>query len=277
MRLVPALSALVFLTACAPAATVAVTPDHPASPDAPTAPSSLQLSALAPAPAPRLPAVLRPTSDGMPAMDSAQMRDGASARASAVDHAAMGHTMPMSSDRPAASASASPMPDSPMAEALDAYLALHDALASDDAAGARAHGAHFAAAFDALAEAPPAADPHFWHSRSADVQAVRTAAADLVDAPDLAASRVAFGHASVPFARLVEAAGLPEGVEIERFRCGMAQNVPDGGIWLQRPGALRNPYFGAAMLTCGSRTGSLSAAPPTTTDAPVPSSTHAGH
>jgi Cu(I)/Ag(I) efflux system membrane fusion protein len=159
-----------------------------------------------------------------------------------------------------------------MAEALGAYLAVQDALASDDQAEAIAHGAHFASAFEALAEAPPAGEPHFWHSRSDDVGAVRAAASELAGAADLAAARLAFGHLSVPFARLVEEAGLPEGLALDRYRCGMARDVPDGGIWLQRPGATRNPYFGAAMLTCGARTSSLAVRV-----APASHGTHGDH
>lgn len=273
MRLVPALAALVLLTACAPAATVALGPDHPASPEAQATEYTLSVAALDPAPAPRLPTALRPAPSadragmdhaamGHAGMDHAAMGHAAPA-AQPVDHAAMGHAPAETRATGHAvmghAASEARPSASPMAEALGAYLALHDALASDDQAGALAHGAHFAEAFDALAEAPPDSDPHFWHSRGADVQAVRAAAADLAGAADLAPARIAFGHASVPFARLVEAAGLPEGLELDRYRCGMAQGVPDGGIWLQRPGATRNPYFGAAMLTCGSRTGSLAA------------------
>lgn len=257
MRSISALAALVFLTACVPAATVAVGADHPASPDAPTARASAPMAALTPAPEVRLPEALRPASDDAPAMDHTAMRDDAPT----VDHAAMGHTMPAPSERPDAPTAASPTTGaptaSPMAEALDAYLAVHAALAQDDVAGAAAHGAHFATAFGALAEAPPAGDPHFWHSRSADVAAVGTAADALAGAETLDAARVAFGELSVPFARLLEAAGAPEGYALARFTCGMYRDAPEGGVWLQRDGDTRNPYFGAAMLTCGTRNGAI--------------------
>ena len=267
MRLVPALAALVLLTACAPAATVAVGPDHPASPAAPAGRASVPMAALTPAPAARLPDALRPASADAPAMDPVvtradAMTGDAAGDAPAVDHAAMGHTMPATSERPAAPAAdaSTPGAPAPMAEALDAYLAIHDALAQDDAAGAAAHGAHFASAFGALAEAPPAGDPHFWHSRSADVAAVRTAADALAGAQALGTARVAFGELSVPFARLVEAAGAPEGYALARFTCGMFRDAPEGGVWLQRDGDTRNPYFGTAMLTCGTRNGAVAAA-----------------
>lgn len=246
MRSVPALAALLFVTACAPSATVAVGPDHPALPDAPTARASASMAALTPAPAARVPDALRP----------------ATGDATTVDHDAMGHTMPRPADRPAAASPAADAPTdaSPMTEALDAYLAVHDALVQDDAAGAAAHGAHFATAFAALAEAPPAGDPHFWHSRSADVAAVRTAASALAGAEPLDAARVAFGEMSVPFARLLEAAGTPEGYALARFTCGMYRQAPEGGVWLQRDGDTRNPYFGTAMLTCGTRNGPVAPA-----------------
>lgn len=144
-----------------------------------------------------------------------------------------------------------------MAEALGAYLALHDALASDDAEGARAHGRHTARAVAVWLDTPPDSDPHLWHRNADDASALRAAADDLAAASDLATIRVAFGHLSVPFARIVEMSGTPDGMVLERHRCGMARDVPEQGIWLQRAGPVRNPYFGSAMLACGTRTGTV--------------------
>ena len=30
----------------------------------------------------------------------------------------------------------------------------------------------------------------------------------------------------------------------------MTTGAPEGGVWLQRAGPVRNPYFGTAMLMC---------------------------
>ena len=143
----------------------------------------------------------------------------------------------------------------PLQKALDAYLAVQAALASDgvDPVAAQA----LAAAFDAAAEKAPAGDPHFWHSRSGEVGAARQAAAALAAATELDAARIAFGQLSVPFASLVQQHGVPAGYDLARFTCGMAKGVPEGGVWMQREGELRNPYFGAAMLSCGRRDGAV--------------------
>ena len=271
-----------LLGACAPSQVAAPAPGHPASPDVQPGPATVEVATLAPVPPPDLPAVLRP--DGHPPAGSMVGMDPAAADG-AMDHAAMGHDemATMGADEASMSHTAmnhgrtafetpSPTPPerlgdvppapvsmdaalTPLTETLDAYLALHDALASDklDAAAAQA----FSTAFDRAVAEAPAEDPHLWHARSAEVNAVRDAAAALAGAGDLAAARAAFGEMSVPFVALVRAHGVPAGYDLARFTCGMAQDVPEGGVWLQRDGELRNPYFGAAMLTCGRRDGAL--------------------
>lgn len=267
------LLAALGLAGCAAATAPAVAPDHPAAVTASSTEAIVEVAALAPAPQPDLPAPLRPDGrppgGGMEGMDhdpieeaptrmEGQMEgmdhDGTmEVDEAAMSHAAVNHGDDLSGDVNVA--------DSPMAEALDAYLAVQDALASDDPDAAAAHGAHFEVAFGALVEAPPDDDPHLWHARSADVDAVRTAAAALAGAggsrasPEqaLAEARTAFGALSAAFARLVEAAGMPEGYAVERYTCGMVAEAPEGGVWLQRRGDPRNPYFGTAMPTCGTR------------------------
>ena len=271
-----------LLGACAPPQVAAPAPGHPASLDVQPGPATVEVAALAPAPPPDLPAVLRP--DGHPPAGSMVGMDPDAAHG-AMDHAAMGHDemATMGADEASMSHTAmnhgrtvfetpSPTPPerlgdvppapvtvdadtNPLTETLDAYLALHDALASDqfDAAAAQS----FAAAFDRAVAEAPSDDPHLWHARMEEVEAVRAAAAALASAGDLAAARTAFGELSVPFVALVQAHGVPAGYDLARFTCGMAQDVPEGGVWLQRDGELRNPYFGAAMLTCGRRDGAL--------------------
>ena len=277
-----------LLGACAPSQVAAPAPGHPASPDVQPGPATVEVAALAPAPPPDLPVVLRP--DGHPPAGSMVGMDP-SAVEGAMDHAAMDHEetaghdgmATMGADDASMSHTAmnhgrtvfgtpSPTPPerlgdvppapvsmdtapTPLTQTLDAYLVLHDALASDqlDAAAAQS----FAAAFDRAVAEAPADDPHLWHARMDEVEAVRAAAAALAGAGDLAAARVAFGEMSVPFVALVRAHGVPAGYDLARFTCGMAQDVPEGGVWMQRDGELRNPYFGAAMLTCGRRDGGL--------------------
>lgn len=72
----------------------------------------------------------------------------------------------------------------------------------------------------------------------------------LVEAGDIEAARKAFEPVSNFLIAVVEANGLPDGIELIRAHCPMAFDL-DGADWLQKPGDLRNPYFGAMMLECG--------------------------
>ncbi|MFN3595710.1 MAG: hypothetical protein ACK41D_00390 [Rubricoccaceae bacterium] len=203
---------------------------HPARPDAPAAARAVPAGALEAVPAPAAPLALRGDASG---------GHGTGHVGNASGHGASGHGAPV----PQASVAASGR----LRRALEAYLAVHDALASDDAEGRRTHGALFARAFEAAG---------LTGDEAATVQVFAEA---LVAASDLEAARHAFGHLSVPFARLVEAEGLPAGMALERIRCGMAHDLPEQGVWLQRAGDIRNPYFGSAMLACGRRTATLAA------------------
>ncbi len=271
-----ALPLVVALAACAPSAPLTLGANHPASPEAPVAEVAVEVDALAAVAEPRVPAALRP--DGLPPAGSVAGRDpeplphgvdhdattdNPSATMGAND-ARMAHTA-MNHGRTTLEAPTPPEPlgDVPPAPtvvpewdaALDAYLAVQAALAADhlDAPAAQA----FAVAFEAATDEMPEDDPHFWHARPDEVTAVREAAQALAAAGDIEAARLAFGQLSVPFAALLTTRGVPEGYDLARFTCGMARGVPGGGVWLQRDGELRNPYFGAAMLTCGRRDGAL--------------------
>lgn len=229
------------LAGCAAPVALDAPAGHPARPDAPTAALAIEAAALPPAAAPAVPLALRPA----PGSSEAPM-----------SHAAMHHgaTEHLAHAAPAAA---------PLAETLDAYLALHDALASDRLAPAAARA--FATAFDALAEMPPPGAPHFWHLRGETVAAIRQSAEALAVAADLDAARAAFGTLSAPFANAIDALGAPEGAALVRHTCGMT-DAPEGGVWLQREGPVRNPYFGAAMQMCSRRTDSVPSMDPAAMD-----------
>ena len=77
------------------------------------------------------------------------------------------------------------------------------------------------------------------------------------EAKDLETARkvfVPFTMATVEFAKSVRNEPAFKAVKI--YKCPMAsQGVPDApknGFWIQTEGPLRNPFFGSAMLTCGS-------------------------
>lgn len=244
--------ALGVLAGCASPAAL----DAPAPRSAPSAAGTVSLAALAPAPQPDLPPALRPSPT--PAMSHGAMSHGA------MDHGAM------------------PAPAlTPLAEALDAYLAVQEALAADATAPDATRA--FLDAWARAIETAPEADPHFWHLRAEPVAAVREAALDLAEADDLADARRAFGHLSAPFVALIEAHGAPEGYALARFTCGMRSALPEGGVWLQRGTEARNPYFGTQMLACAT---DEAAVPSRTGDLPTmegmrheahSSANHAGH
>ena len=221
------------LAGCAARPALDAPPGHPAHLDAPVAPAVVEVAALPPVAPLDLPAPLRP--DGTP--------PGGMAGHSAMGHSAMDH------GEGAADLSGmdAPAPPSALGDALDAYLAVHDALADDrlDTAAADA----FSLALSRLVETPPADDAHFWHMRGDAVATLRQSAGALAEAGDLDAARAAFGALSVPFADAVAAMGTPAELDLVRHTCGMA-DAPQGGVWVQRTGDVRNPYFGTSMLMC---------------------------
>jgi hypothetical protein len=115
---------------------------------------------------------------------------------------------------------------------LDPYLGAQAMLASDTIDGVKAQAAALGAAARALG--PEAA--------TIDRASVR-----LASAADIADARVQFGALSQAFDGYVSEhhLSLPQGVRAAF--CPMAMRT-----WLQKDGALRNPYYGSQMLTCGS-------------------------
>ncbi len=194
---------------------------HPASPSVSASASAtafaLEVGALPPVPQPNLPTALR--SGEMPHREMSHGEDHSFA------------------DAPTTTA---------LERVLDAYLAVQTALATDRLSPDDARDLEDA--FGTWEQTPPDDDPHLWHRQSEASSRVRTALRDLAAASDLEAARQAFGIASAALVPFVEAAN-PD-LDLERHTCGMAPGVPEGGIWLQRPGAIMNPYFGTAMQMC---------------------------
>ena len=246
IMLLPAL----LLAGCATSNPAFTPVDHPAATAPLPTPSYAAATALPPVSQPNLPAPLRP--DGhRPAASSLGLDPAA---VDEMDHGQM------------ESSSATPA----LSDALDAYLAIQEALAADRLDGLAAQAQAFDAVFAVLIESPPADDPHFWHMRATETTAVRTHAQALAEAPDLLAARQSFGALSHPFVALIEAIGVPEGYTLAQFTCGMAE-APEGGVWLQRGNATQNPFFGTAMPTCGTHEGVLPAHAEGTTEG------HDGH
>ena len=119
-------------------------------------------------------------------------------------------------------------PEVGMSGLLDDWLALQTALAGDDAAAS-------AKAAKALAK----------RLKPTDLAGKAKAVAD---AEGLAGMRGELGPLAGALVRQVTARGSDRA--LIHAHCPMARDGK-GGDWLQRPGELRNPYFGSAMLTCG--------------------------
>ena len=171
----------------------------------------------------------------------------------AMDHGAMDHGA-MPSLTPPATPESEPdgAQTAQLSGVLGAYLALHDALASDRTDPAAA--GRLAAALAREAQTAPPGDPHRWHRLAAPLAQAQAASDALRQTDDLDRARQLFGRLSVSVAALVDAADAGHG--LERHTCGMA-DAPEGGVWLQRAGAVRNPYYGTAMLLCSRRSVSL--------------------
>lgn len=123
-----------------------------------------------------------------------------------------------------------PRPDPTMTAVLDAYFRIHDALAGDRLAGV-------ADAAGALRKAASGLKTPL----KAELDAL---AAPFEKAKDLAAARDAL---KVLSARLVGWATETHAPNVQVLSCDMAH-----AKWLQRSGEkLRNPYYGAEMLSCG--------------------------
>jgi len=118
-----------------------------------------------------------------------------------------------------------------------AYLELHAALVADDADRARA-------AFERVESAAGAA-----HAAGADVGAVHAAALAGRNETTLERQRHAFHDLSAALAAEARADGVP----IDDLRIMTCPMTPRGGSeWIQVGATVANPYFGEAMLRCGS-------------------------
>ena len=117
--------------------------------------------------------------------------------------------------------------------ALDVYLELTEALASDDHTAARAQWERLHARADDAGD-------HSLH------ELAETGAA----AEDIATSRKVYHTLSNAMIAAVQEYGNPAGTTIHLAHCPMAFDW-EGADWLQPGTQIRNPYFGAEMLACG--------------------------
>ncbi|MBI5388439.1 MAG: efflux RND transporter periplasmic adaptor subunit [Verrucomicrobia bacterium] len=133
-------------------------------------------------------------------------------------------------------------------QALQSFLAVADgisqALAADNLAQWKKEAAKLSAAFGALTDALGASHP--WR----EALQKSAPAGSWEKAADLAAARKEFLPFSTSVVALVTDLRKQDAAfqSLKIYQCPMA---PKPGLWFQAKGPLRNPYFGAEMLTCG--------------------------
>lgn len=137
-----------------------------------------------------------------------------------------------------------PKPD-PMAPVFDAYFQLKDALVASDAAKAKAAAQQLDAAVRAMDMGALGADVHtVWMH---EMELLANVATAIGSAKGLEGQRKAFREFTAPMTRLAKAS--PGSAPVYLDHCPMYEG---GSDWLSRDKAIRNPFYGAQMMTCGS-------------------------
>ncbi|MCB9556614.1 MAG: DUF3347 domain-containing protein [Deltaproteobacteria bacterium] len=131
--------------------------------------------------------------------------------------------------------------DKSMQPVLKAYLAIQKALAADTTATVARDAKKLAAAAKKV-DVKKLKGEHAAHYAELPKKLV-SAAGQLVAAKDVKAMREAFKALSKPMAMWATMSKLKQ---VNVVFCSMAK-----GSWLQAGKAIRNPYYGKKMLTCG--------------------------
>jgi len=163
-----------------------------------------------------------------------------------IDSAMQIEARPSMLSQPATSRSLDPALAQQLRPVLGAYLAWHRALAADDEGAARAAESKLRAAFEAADAATLGG-----HAREhwSSVRAVALDASGTQEST-LEAMRVRFEVISNALIELLREHGVPDDLALARAHCPMAFDGA-GASWLQADDVLANPYYGAAMLRCG--------------------------
>lgn len=135
---------------------------------------------------------------------------------------------------------------------MDDYFVIGKKLSDDTIEGLAEPARGLAAHVDALLGVEIPKDAHFWH-RHMEVAELRGKALELIGAKDIVQGRQVFADMSTALDSLLKATGVPAsyGKEVQRLHCPMFREGQGGTWWLQRAGAIRNPYMPeAAMKEC---------------------------
>jgi len=159
---------------------------------------------------------------------------GAAADHSGHDH---GHDAP-ATDAPQATGEA-------LGPVFDAYFALKDALVASDAKKAAAQATELSSAVKAVPMEGMDADLHTMWMQV--MEPLARISSGIASKSDLGAQRKAFAELTEPLFALVKA--RPGSSPIYLDHCPMYEG---GADWLSRDKAIRNPFYGAQMMSCGS-------------------------
>lgn len=130
---------------------------------------------------------------------------------------------------------------------LDSYFLLKDALVNTDAAAAAQKATALTAAVKAVEMDKLSATEHtVWMKVMKDLSA---GAESIAAAKDIAKQRAAFALLAKPVYDLAKVTNY--GSALYYQHCPM-YNGGKGGNWLSKDEAVKNPFYGSQMLTCGS-------------------------
>ncbi len=133
---------------------------------------------------------------------------------------------------------------------FEAYLVVQQGLSADRLSAAQVGAGQVRSDLHHMAEAAlPGTDWAQWGRVSAEID---SAAAILLNAADIGAARAAFLTLSNALLALADGAGSESMYDLGVYHCPMAFEGA-GASWIQRIEDVANPYFGAAMLRCGSQ------------------------
>jgi Cu(I)/Ag(I) efflux system membrane fusion protein len=136
---------------------------------------------------------------------------------------------------------------SQLATLFNSYASLKEAFVSSDAAKVVAEATLTAQKLGEVnAALPEGAARNDWEVYRA---ALGASLAEMITSGDIEAQRKSFSGLSDALYKSVRAYGLGGTVAYYQF-CPMAFN-DEGGYWLSDEKKVRNPYFGAKMLSCG--------------------------
>lgn len=136
------------------------------------------------------------------------------------------------------------------AEVFKHYFALKDALIASDKTTAKEHAEGLDGAMHSVdAETLPAEQQPMW---TEVMTAIMPHLHPLSETTDLAKQRELFAQLTAPMAQLAKAA--PQAQAIYLDHCPMFNG---GADWLSMDKAIKNPFYGSAMLGCGSVKGTI--------------------